>query len=91
MDTSDKFWYTLGIMAAVLCFVILTCCYFFTARTVRYEMTGDQQNGVLGIQRIVDNGPDNSFALPRNMTPVEIAQLVDSLNASLKKYPYPKP
>lgn len=82
METWEKFWMVvLGVTMGSLVIVFLTLS-LSNKRTIRYELGNNHQ-----IEKVIDNATDESVLDVTNMPPERIIKLIDSLNATLIKYP----
>lgn len=82
MEAWDKFWMVV-LGAAIGCTLyIFVSLSISEKRTIRYELGSNNK-----IEKIVDNASDESVMDITNMRPEQIIKILDSLNASLRKYP----
>lgn len=88
-DAWDKFW--MIVLAAVIgcgLYVLVNLC-ISEKKTLRYEMGANNgYGGGITITRIIDNAQDESFTLNTGVSYPQAVQLLDSLNSSLRRYPY---
>lgn len=82
MDTWEKFW--MGVLGCVIgAFLVMVLSLTLSnKKTIRYEL-GNNHN----IEKIIDNAADESVMDITNMPPERVLHLIDSLNATLLKYP----
>jgi hypothetical protein len=83
MDTMQKSW--LYFLMLVLSTFIGLAIYFITLtkKVVKYELQG-QSEGIPAINANVENGPDYTIRLSKEVTWNNAVQMIDSLNKTIK-------
>ena len=90
MTTSNKIWY--GILISTVSFLLFMAFYLVVSpkRTIRYELAGYTPQGIPCINVDIENSPDNTIRLSKEVSWEQAVRMVDSLNAILHKYPISK-
>lgn len=85
MNTHQKIGYTILIAAVVMFFVFLNWCIFSDKYVKEYTLG----SGGIGMYIIVNwENASDGYVPMSGITPSEAVRIVDSLNASLHRYPH---
>lgn len=80
----EKAWSIIGMIAVIA--LIATTTYLISGpkKIIGYSLKGNYQ-GIPAINVSIDNSPDETITLSKEVTWSEAVRMVDSLNAGLKK------
>ncbi len=84
MNTMEKTWLYFLMIILTTFIVVLVSFIISTKKVIGYELEGRYSNGIPSINANVENGPDYTIQLSKEVTWGQAIQMIDSLNKTIK-------